>query len=52
MDGFLKKAAAQVSQSSPCTRLRQALESAFQFTVFRGDLLSPRRLAAISDAIG
>ena len=31
MDGFLKKAAAQVSQSSPYSKLRQALESAFQY---------------------
>lgn len=49
MDGFLKKAAAQVSQSSSCSRLRQALEGPFQETVFKGmcrahDALQPSRL--------
>ena len=36
MDGFLKKAAAQVSQFFPCSRLRQASASAFQYRVFKG----------------
>ena len=49
MDGFLKKAAAQVSQSSPYSKLRQALESAVQYTNPKGigraeDALQPTQL--------